>query len=88
MNDIIDTLLKFKAREGSTIMEYGEDLRIRQQDIRNGGIGIGFNSKIKCLFYNCIHKIKENFKNREDVDETTLDLISNLEKVKTISFID
>jgi len=88
MNDIIDTLLKFKAREGSTIMEYGEDLRIRQQDFRNGGIGIGFNSKIKCLFYNCIHKIKENFKNRDDVDETTLDLISNLEKVKTISFID
>ena len=77
MNDIIDTLLKFKAREGSTIMEYGEDLRIRQQDFRNGGIGIGFNSKIKCLFYNCIHKIKENF-DSDDVDETTLDLISNL----------
>ena len=28
MNDIIETLLKFKAREGSTIMEYGEDFGI------------------------------------------------------------
>lgn len=33
MNDIIDTLLKFIAHEGSTIMENGEDLKKRQQDL-------------------------------------------------------
>ena len=40
MNDIIDTLLKFIAHEGSTIMECGGDLKIRQQDFRDGRIGI------------------------------------------------